>query len=84
MGMMIPNFKASVVNGIEMFANAVSRCNNNILSDIITEWKTDEKNGDSICAINKFMYEKDSFDDFMHDLSIVKSALGDIETDADK
>lgn len=85
MGMMTPNFKASVVNGIEMFANAVSRCNNdNILSDIITEWKTDEKNGDSICAINKFMYEKDSFDDFMHDLSIVKSALGDIETDADK
>lgn len=85
MAMEIPNFKASVVSGIEKFANAVSRCNNdNILSDIITEWKTDEKNGDSICAINKFMYEKDSFDDFMHDLSIVKSALSDIETDADK
>lgn len=85
MGMMTPNFKASVVNGIEKFANAVSRCNNdNILSDIITEWKTDEKNGDPIYAINKFMYEKDSFDDFMHDLSIVKSALSDIETDADK
>lgn len=85
MAMVTPNFKASIVNGIEKFANAISRCNNDhILSDIITEWQTDEKNGDSICAINKFMYEKESFDDFMHDLSIVKSALSDIETDADK
>ena len=84
MGNVTPNFEARVVNGIEMAANAISRGGNDILNNVITEWKAAEERGDSNCALNKFMYEKTGLEDFMHDLDIVKSALIKIVTNADE